>query len=122
MLDTDDQTQLRRQRHFLEELERDIWTANRQIINDEIPALSRQCFMALGRLVACKRAAYLQKSIELTRLEPDSPEAAAVFAALPALRIAYSEARDAFAALERAIQRGYIDIDMGEPSNNASPD
>ncbi|NGX17167.1 hypothetical protein [Wenzhouxiangella sp. XN24] len=122
MFEKDDQRQLRRQRHFLEELARDIWTANRQIINDEIPALSRQNFMDLGRLVACRRAAYLRKSIELSEFEPGSPEAAAAFEALPALRVTYSEAKNAFAALERAIERGYIDIDMGEPSAGPEQD
>lgn len=122
MFNTDDQRQLRRQRHFLEELERDIWTANRQIINEEIPALSRQHFMDLGRFVAFKRASYLSKSIELSELEPGSAEAAVVFEALPALRNAYSEARNAFSALERAIERGYIDIDMGEQAADPGQD
>lgn len=122
MFDTDDHKMLRRQRHFLDELERDVRAANRQLIHEEIPALSRQCFMDLARNVARKRLAYLRQAIELSRLEPGTPAEAQAFAAMPTLRAAYNESREAFAALERAIERGYIDIDMSGLKDGLDPD
>jgi len=110
MNDMDDDQLLRRQRHFLAELEREIRSVNRQIIRERIPTLSRQCFVDLGRVVAERRAEYLRKAIELSRSAPGSAAQAAALAAVPDLRHDYDESREAFAALERAIERGYIDI------------
>ena len=110
MHDLDDEQLLRQQRFFLAELERDIRRINREIIHERIPKLSRQCFVELGRGVAERRAEYLRQAIELGRSAPGSAEQAAALAAMPGLRHNYHESREAFAALERAIERGYIDI------------
>jgi len=109
-MDKKEEELLRVQRRFLAETERDIRAANLEIIHAEIPALNRQCFFDLGRHVARKRAAYLRKAIELSRLPAESTEHAAALKDITGLRVAYEESRDAFAALERAIERGYIDV------------
>lgn len=110
-MEIDDQALLRRQRHFLMEVERDIRAANREVIHERIPRLSRRCFIDLGRIVARTRAEYLAMAIRLRACVPGSDDEAAALAAMPGLREAFFEAREAFAALERAIERGYIDIE-----------
>jgi hypothetical protein len=51
-------------------------------------------------------------SSRCTRLQPDLAAGGAgeAMARLRARHVAYDEARDAFAALERAVERGYVDI------------
>lgn len=107
--DADEQL-LRRQRHFLAQVERDIRAANREVIHAHIPQLSEARFIELARCVAEHRARYLEAAIALSRLPVDSGEAQALLSSLPRLRAAFDETRDAFSALERAIARGYVDI------------
>ncbi|HEX5755881.1 MAG TPA: hypothetical protein VFY12_05965 [Arenimonas sp.] len=106
----DEEALLKRQRHFLLQVERDIREANREVIHAHIAQLSEARFVDLARCVAEHRARYLEAAIALSRAPLDSPEAGALLAQLPRLRQAFDETRDAFSALERAIERGYVDI------------
>lgn len=107
----DDGELLRRQRHFLEQVERKIATANREILHGEIPQLDQASFVRLAEQVARLRAAYLRSA--LGGIEGNSLDGPAV-EELRHRREAYDEARHAFEALQRAIERGYVDIGMAE--------
>ncbi len=101
---------LRKQRHFLDEVEREIRHLNREIIHAVVAPLERGCFLDLARIVAHRRLDYLRLAIALSRCGPSEEQAEAVLERLPAARKHYFESREAFAALERAIERGYIDV------------
>lgn len=96
--------QIRQQRKFLHDVEAAIRDANRRIIHAKIPNLDRQSFVAFATRVAELRAAYLEAALALAGSGAPPSEL------LAARRVAFEEARDAFAALERAIERGYVDI------------
>lgn len=110
----DDAALLRKQRQFLEQIERSIREANRRIIHDRIPELDQEGFVRFAHHVARLRAAYLQEALEVgVAAGEDEPEA--WIDSLRRRREAYEEARDAFDALQRTIERGYVD--MGLPAS-----
>lgn len=102
----DDSARLRRQQRFLSEVEMAIRDANRRIIHERIPDLDRQRFVTFATFVARLRADYLAEALA-TESAPDQAQAVE---SLRLRRRAFAEARDAFAALERAVERGYVDI------------
>lgn len=115
MHDHDDAALLRRQNQFLHEIEQGIRQANREIIHGRIPELDRARFLEFALLVARLRAGYLAAALGIES-DPGEGEAALdSFALLRRKRQAYEEAREAFDALERAIQRGYVDIAATRP-------
>lgn len=99
-----DAEMLLRQRHILEEIERGIRLANREVLAQVLPRMGRDHVLALAVAVAKLRGAYLAAAMRLVR-----PEAADL-SDIKSKREAYDEARLAFEALERAIQRGYIEL------------
>lgn len=106
LVPVDDAALLRRQRQFLEEVERKIAEANREILHERIPELNKDSFVDLAKHVARLRATYLQVALE----GKEGEDANEFVQELRRRREAYDEARDAFEALQRAIQRGYVDI------------
>ncbi|MBN9530682.1 MAG: hypothetical protein J0H82_31045 [Alphaproteobacteria bacterium] len=99
-----DADMLLRQRHILEEIEHGIRLANREVLNQVLPRMGRDHVLALAVAVAKLRGAYLAAAMRLVR------PAAADLAEIRAKREAYDEARQAFEALERAIERGYVEL------------
>lgn len=104
----DDAGLLRRQRTFLDEIERSIREANREILHERIPELDRASFVTLAHQVALLRASYLQSALSAK----DQPDPVAAVRELRGHREAYEEACAAFEALQRAIKRGYVDIGL----------
>lgn len=99
-----DADMLLRQRHILEEIEHGIRLANREVLGQALPRMGRDHVLALAVAVARLRGVYLGAAMRLVR------PAAGNLADLKAKREAYDEARLAFEALERAIERGYIEL------------
>jgi hypothetical protein len=106
----DDSALLRKQKHFLQQIEMELRRTNREIIHRRIPELNRDSFLRFALFVAEQRSSYLQVAVELTRVQSGSAEAERLLVALRERRVAYEESRDAFAALERTIEMGYVDI------------
>ena len=96
------------QRQFIEQLEMAIAVANREVIHQHVPNLNRETFQQLAVMVAKFRAAYLEAAIKLAS-SPGSCDDGCV-QELKRKRELYDEGRAAFEALERAIERGYVDI------------
>jgi hypothetical protein len=100
--------ELQQQRQFVEQLEIAVAMANREVIHSQIPNLNREAFQQLAVMVARFRANYLDAAIKLSQgvnsLDP------AYLNDLKAKRELFEEGRSAFEALERAIERGYVDI------------
>jgi hypothetical protein len=94
---------------FVEQLEMSVAIANREVIQKHIPNLTRETFQELAVMVARFRAQYLEAAIRLA----DSGEFcdACCLADLKHKRDLYDEGCAAFEALERAIERGYVDLD-----------
>lgn len=96
------------QRQFLEQLELSIAVANREVIHQQISNLDKETFQQLAVMVAKFRANYLEAAIKLAN-SPGSCDGDCL-AELKRKRELYDEGRAAFEALERAIERGYVDI------------
>ncbi|MBV8536886.1 MAG: hypothetical protein JO128_14905 [Alphaproteobacteria bacterium] len=103
-----DSRDLAAQRQFLEQLNLAVAIANREVIHKHIPNLNKETFQQLAVMVAKSRAEYLDAAIKLA----NSPGACDgdCLADLKRKREVYDEGRAAFEALERAIERGYVDI------------
>lgn len=99
-----DKEMLRRQHQVLEDIEQGIRLANREVLGQALPRLGRDHVLALAVAVAKLRGAYLEAAMHLVR------PAAGDLAGIRSKREAYDEARMAFEALERAIERGYIEL------------
>ncbi|MDP6883537.1 MAG: hypothetical protein QF830_05325 [Rhodospirillales bacterium] len=102
---TGDPEQLRVYTRFIEEIEMALRAANREIIGNQIPELDKECFFRLAVAVAKLRADYLKAVLSLD-WEADGIDIAGV----QDKRTIYEEASKAFEALERTIERGYVDI------------
>ncbi|HEX9464908.1 MAG TPA: hypothetical protein VGB82_20095 [Alphaproteobacteria bacterium] len=96
------------QRQFLEQLEMAIAIANREVIHKQIPNLNKATFQQLAVMVARFRANYLEAAIKLSN-SPGSCDTGCI-EDLKNKRELYDEGRAAFEALERAIERGYVDM------------
>lgn len=103
-----DSKELAAQRQFVEKLEMAVALANREVIHKQIPNLNQATFQSLAVMVAKFRANYLEAAIKLA----NSPGAcdASCFEDLKNKRELFEESRAAFDALERAIERGYVEI------------
>ncbi|HTY70696.1 MAG TPA: hypothetical protein VMH36_28870 [Alphaproteobacteria bacterium] len=103
-----DSRDLAAQRQFLEQLNLSVAVANREVIHQQIPNLNKETFQQLAVMVAKFRANYLEAAIKLSG-SPGSCDSECL-ADLRRKRELYDEGRAAFEALERAIERGYVDI------------
>ena len=110
---SDEREMLRRQQHFLAEIEQGVRTANLDIIHKQIPKLDRDAFLRLAVVVARFRAACVEAALKLARSPAHDPGLSVAVQTLKGHREIYEEARHAFDALHRAIERGYVDIDPG---------
>ena len=110
----DDEYRLRRHRQFVLELEREITPINRALVHEDMPRLTRGSCLELATVVARSRAAYLSLALELARSGPGQLPADERIVELREARRRFEELRDSFVALERAIECGYVDVDLGD--------
>ncbi len=97
--------QTRAQRRLIEEIEMAIRAANREILGQKLPNLNKEGFYRLAVSVAKLRAEYLEAVLTM-----NWEDETADFSSLRSKREKYEEATAAFEALERTIERGYVDI------------
>ena len=107
MLMQPDEVATRRLHHELEMTIRDV---NHELISASTGAITRNAFTDVARMVAHLRGRYLQCVLRLgdESLKGDVETGAAL--ELKPLREAYHEAAEGFAALEHALQRGYVTL------------
>jgi tRNA(Ile2) C34 agmatinyltransferase TiaS len=110
--DDDEDALLKRHRYVLQEIEREIRKINREVIHRDIARIERSDITDLARVVAEHRARYLQAGMRLAKASVGSPEEQEMVRALPDLRREFESTRDVFAALERAIEQAYVDIEL----------
>ena len=95
---------------LLMELERNMRSINRALINPEITELTIEGLRPVLSLVARARARYLKTLFDLGEGAADGRLSASQFDELRQRRIEYEEVSKGARALETAIQRGYMDV------------
>lgn len=107
MLLPPDEVTTRRLHH---ELETTIRTVNQELISASTGTITRSAFTNVARMVAGLRGTYLQCVLNLGKQSVNGKVGADAALALRPLREAYTEAMEGFAALEHALQRGYVTL------------
>lgn len=95
-------------KHFLNELDLGVRTANQEVIHARVPDLDREKAFVFATMVARLRADYLDAALK--HCTPGAKSDLQDIEELRAKRLTYEEARDAFTALRHAIECGYIDV------------
>ena len=112
---SDDYRQLMAQQKFLQDIEQGIRIANREIIHERLPTITEDMVLkfavTVSRCRADYRADYLESAFKMI-VEGGSIPGADVMTELNERREAYLLARNAFDALQKAIERGYVDLDL----------
>ena len=112
---SDDYHDLVAQRRFLDEVENGIRMVNREILHEKVPDVTQDRFLKFAVMVSRLRASYLAAAFELVDSGAHIPDNA-IFDDLKSKREKYDEAVQAFDALRRAIERGYVDVSSGAKS------
>jgi len=107
MLMPADEIAARRLHH---ELEQTIRAVNHELISVSTGTITRNAFTNVARMVACLRGRYLQCVLTLGESSREGQVGTDAALELKPLREAYMEAAEGFAALEHALQRGYISL------------
>lgn len=108
---TSEQLDQRRRHAWLEfksAMDKAIVAANKEVLGKTV--LTRDGFLRLALNAAELRGAYIQKGVEVGSVRHPSD---AQLDALAAARRAFEETSTVFDALERVIERGYVDIPKG---------
>lgn len=104
-----DPKELAARHKFIEQMELSVALANREVIHGHIPNLTRETFQQIAVMVAKFRAQYLEAAIRLANASEFCDESC--LSDLKHKRDLYDQGCAAFEALERAIQRGYVDLE-----------
>lgn len=107
MLLPPDEAATRRLHHELEMTIRDV---NHELIGASTGAITRHAFTNVARMVAHLRGRYLRCVLTLGEESLSGQAEAGPALELKPLREAYHEAVEGFAALEHALQRGYVSL------------
>lgn len=110
----DDYKKMMNQKRFLNEIEQGIRIANREIIHNRIPALSKNTVLAFAVAIARLRARYLEASFRAAEKDKGEPLDQSEVNELRGYRESYEETKLAFEALRYAIERGYVDVELSE--------
>jgi hypothetical protein len=96
--------------HFLKEIEQAIQVANREILNQALPPITRDNIMPLAISVARLRGQYLAEAFKITENDGRQPPSEEEIETLKKNHEMYEEAREAFEALIHVIERGYVEL------------
>ena len=103
------------QKRYLKEVEHSIRVANCEIIHKRIPMLNRETILSFAVTVGRLRARYLEAAFKLGVNEHGDTPNRGEIDELRLRREMFEEARTAFAALQHAIEMGYVDVEgVGE--------
>jgi hypothetical protein len=105
--DADPQEQ-RRVRGLLEQIDYSAFVANREVIGQMLPGLDAPTFQRLAILTATARGKWVVESLRLS--ESGAPATPDQIARLTSARVAYEELAEAYEALRRMVERGYVAI------------
>ena len=104
------QDQDARSRHFLKEIEQAIQVANREILSQKIPPITKETILPLAVSVARLRGRYLAEAFKVAKNDQGDAPPDSEIETLKHHREMYEEARIAFDALVHVIDRGYVEL------------
>lgn len=105
--DADPQEQ-RRLRGLLEQIDYSAFVANREVIGPMLSGLEPAHFQRLAVTTATARAKWAAEA--LRQSESGAPSTADQIARLTSARTAYEELAEAYEALRRMVERGYVNL------------
>lgn len=99
-------------RRFLLQVEQAIQVANKEVIHKQIAPITSDRMLSFAVAVAKLRANYIELAFKFADAKADSgEEGVAVIDELDTHRKRFEVARDAFLALQRAIEMGYVSVE-----------
>jgi len=104
------QDQALRSQHFLKEIEQAIQVANREIMSQRVPAITKDNILPLAVSVARLRARYLAEAFKVSENDQGEAPGDKDIKALQHHRELYEEVRLAFDSLIHVIDRGYVEL------------
>lgn len=99
-----------RNNHFLKEVEQAIQVANREILSQRLPPITKENILPLAISVARLRGQYLAEAFRIAEDGAGEAPGEAEIDSLKRHREMYAEAREAFDALIHVIDRGYVEL------------
>lgn len=96
--------------HFLKEIEQAIQVANREILSQKIPPITKDTILPLAVSVARLRGRYLAEAFKVAQNDQGDAPPDSEIETLKHHREMYEEARLAFDALIHVIDRGYVEL------------
>lgn len=96
--------------HFLKEMEQAIQVANREILSQRLPPITRETILPLAISVARLRGQYLAEAFKIAQDDGGDVPGEEEIVSLKRHRKMYEEARVAFDALIHVIDRGYVEL------------
>ena len=96
-------------KRFLMEVEQGIRLANNEIIHKVIPPVTSERMLSFAIAVAQLRAQYIEAAFVFADIKTtEGKKPAGAIEELSSCRRQFEEARDAYIALQRAIELGYV--------------
>jgi hypothetical protein len=99
-----------RSQHLLKEIEQAIQVANREILSQFLPPITKENIMPLAKSVARLRGQYLAEAFKIAQSDSGESPNEDDIKTLRKNREMYQEAREAFEALTHVIERGYVEL------------
>jgi len=96
--------------HFLKEMEQAIQVANREILTQRLPPITREAILPMAISVARLRGQYLAEAFKIAQDDAGEAPGEAEIDSLKRHRKMYEEARKAFDSLIHVIDRGYVEL------------
>ena len=99
-----------RNQHFLKEMEQVIQVANREILSQRLPAITKENILPLAISVARLRGQHLAEAFRIAENDAGEAPGVAEISSLKRYREMYEEARSSFDAFIPIIARGYVEL------------
>lgn len=103
-----DPQQQRKMRGHLEQIDYAAYAANREVLSSVLGQMSLATFQKLAVAASRARGLWVSAAIEAAKL--DQPPAPADVARLASLRASFDELSEAYEALRRMVERGYVNF------------
>ena len=104
--------ELKKNQRFLRETEQAIRLTNNEVIHKYVPPITSERILSFSIVVAKLRAQYIQAAFKFAdEKHPEGEKGAAEIEELTLYRRRFEESRDAFIALQRAIELGYMAVE-----------
>lgn len=98
-------------RRFLLQVEQAIQVANKEVIHKQIAPITSERMLSFAVAVAKLRANYIELAFKFADAKPATGEEGGAVDELDVHRKRFEVARDAFIALQRAIELGYMSVE-----------